>query len=100
MEVLVFRRGRTARCGLPRPTLSLPLAISICQTDSTTGQCPAAAGSNTAAQITGGATPTFGIFVSAIAGVPFPPATNRIFVEFTDANEVGRAPTSVAVQTQ
>jgi hypothetical protein len=79
---------------------SLPLAISICQTDSTTGQCLAAARPSAAAVIKGGATPTFGIFVTAIAGVPFLPATNRIFVEFSDANEVVRGSTSVAVETQ
>ena len=80
--------------------VSLPLAISICQTDPTTGQCLAAAGPSAATVITGGATPTFGIFVAAIAGVPFLPATNRIFVEFSDANEVVRGSTSVAVETQ
>jgi hypothetical protein len=65
-----------------------------------TGQCLAAAGPSAAAVITAGATPTFGIFVTAIAGVPFLPATNRIFVEFSDANEVVRGATSVAVETQ
>jgi len=79
---------------------SLPLAISICHTDPTSGQCLAAAGPSAATVITGGATPTFGIFVTAIAGVPFLPATNRIFVEFSDANEVVRGATSVAVETQ
>jgi hypothetical protein len=80
--------------------VSLPLAVSICQTDPATGQRLAAAGSSAATLITGGATPTFGIFVAAIAGVPFLPATNRIFVEFSDANEVVRGSTSVAVETQ
>jgi hypothetical protein len=79
---------------------SLPLAISICETAPTTGQCLAAAGSSAATVIKGGATPTFGIFVAANAGVSFLPATNRIFVEFSDANEVVRGSTSVAVETQ
>jgi Peptidase A4 family len=79
---------------------NLPLAISICQTNPTTGQCLTAAGPSAATVITGGATPTFGIFATAIAGVPFLPATNRIFVEFSDANEVVRGSTSVAVETQ
>jgi hypothetical protein len=32
--------------------------------------------------------------------VPFLPATNRIIVEFSDANEIVRGSTSVAVETQ
>jgi hypothetical protein len=32
--------------------------------------------------------------------VPFVPQTNRIFVEFTDANGIVRGSTSVAVETQ
>jgi hypothetical protein len=79
---------------------SLPLAISICPTNPATGQCLATADSSAATVIAMGTTPTFGIFVTAIAGVPFMPATNRIFVEFSDANEVVRGSTSVAVQTQ
>ena len=80
--------------------VSLPLAISICQTDPATGQCLTVAGPSAATVIPGGATPTFGIFATAIAGVPFLPATNRIFVEFSDANEVVRGSTSVAIETQ
>jgi hypothetical protein len=81
-------------------TASLPLAISICETDPASGQCAAAAGPSAATLIAGGATPTFGIFVTATADVPFLPATNRIFVEFTDANEIVRGATSVAVATE
>ena len=46
------------------------------------------------------ATPTFGIFATASGNVPFDPANKRIFVEFSDANEVVRGATSVAVETQ
>jgi hypothetical protein len=46
------------------------------------------------------ATPTVAIFATASGGVPFVPQTNRIFVEFSDANEVVRGSTSVAVETQ
>jgi hypothetical protein len=79
---------------------SLPLAISICQTHPATGQCLTPAGPRVTTMIAGGSTPTFSIFVTAIGDVPFLPAVNRIFVEFTDANEVIRGATSVAVQTQ
>jgi hypothetical protein len=79
---------------------NLPLAISICQTHPLTGQCLTPAGSRVTTMIAGSSTPTFSIFVTAIGDVPFLPAINRIFVEFTDANEVIRGATSVAVQTQ
>jgi hypothetical protein len=46
------------------------------------------------------ATPTFGIFATASGAVPFLPATNRIFVQFSDATGVVRGSTSVAVETQ
>jgi hypothetical protein len=50
--------------------------------------------------INAGATPTFGIFVQGAGNVPFDPALNRIFVRFTDAGNVTRGSTSVAVMTQ
>jgi hypothetical protein len=50
--------------------------------------------------INANATSTFAIFATASGSVPFVPQTNRIFVEFSDANEVVRGSTSVAVQTQ
>ena len=46
------------------------------------------------------ATPTFTILAAANGGIPFDPATNRIFVRFKDAGNVTRGSTSVAVTTQ
>jgi Peptidase A4 family len=79
---------------------SLPLAISICQTNPATGQCLATAASSASTTINANATPTFSIFAAATGEVPFVPQTNRIFVEFSDANEIVRGSTSVAVETQ
>ena len=92
---------------------ALPLSISLCQTNPTTGQCMSAIGRSPRAieligpgsdlitmTINANETPTFGIFATATAQIPFIPQTNRIFVEFKDAGDVVRGATSVAVQTQ
>jgi len=79
---------------------TLPLAISLCQTDPTSGQCISSVGPSVTTTINANATPTFAIFATASGSVPFDPANNRIFVEFSDANAVVRGSTSVAVETQ
>jgi hypothetical protein len=80
---------------------TLPLAITLCQTVPATGACMAAPSpSGVTTTINANATPTFAIFATASGAVPFVPQTNRIFVEFSDANEVVRGSTSVAVETQ
>jgi hypothetical protein len=79
---------------------SLPVNISLCQTDPATGQCISAVGSSATTQINANETPTFGIFVAGNGPVPFDPATNRIFVRFKDGGGVTRGSTSVAVRTQ
>ncbi len=79
---------------------SLPVSISLCQTDPVTGQCISAIGPSVTTQINANATPTFGIFVQGSDTVPFDPAGNRIFVRFKDGGGVTRGATSVAVRTQ
>jgi hypothetical protein len=79
---------------------SLPVNISLCQTDPATGQCISGIGPSVSTTINAGATPTFGIFVQGNGNVPFDPAANRIFVRFRDAGTVTRGSTSVAVRTQ
>jgi virginiamycin B lyase len=79
---------------------TLPLAISLCQTNPTSGQCISSVGPSVTTTINANATPTFAIFATASGTVPFVPQTNRIFVEFSDANGTVRGSTSVAVQTQ
>jgi hypothetical protein len=81
-------------------TASLPVNISLCQTDPSTGQCISAIGPSATTQINANATPTFGIFVQGNGNVPFDPAGNRIFVRFKDGGNVTRGSTSVAVRTQ
>ena len=83
----------------PSPSVVLPLAMSICQTDAI-GACLSPAGSSATGLVEAGATPTYSVFVTATATVPFDPANNRIVVEFTDSGGVVRGSTSVAVTTQ
>jgi len=79
---------------------TLPVNISLCQTDPATGQCISAIGPSVTTTINANATPTFGIFVQATGNVPFDPAGNRIFVRFKDGGNVTRGSTSVAARTQ
>jgi virginiamycin B lyase len=79
---------------------ALPLAIGICQTNPTSGQCLSGVGASATAVLDSQTTATFAIFATAGGSVPFAPATNRIFVEFTDSSGVVRGSTSVAVETQ
>jgi streptogramin lyase len=79
---------------------TLPLAISVCQTDPASGQCTSPVGPSVTMTINAGATPTFAIFATESGLVPFDPANNRIFVTFSDAGGTIRGSTSVAVETQ
>lgn len=78
----------------------LPVTLELCQTDPGTGACLTNPGPTVTTTINGGATPTFGVFVTGTGTVPFDPALNRVFVPFKDAGSVTRRPTSVAVRTQ
>ena len=82
-------------------SVALPLNISLCQTNPTTGVCVGAPARSVITQINAGQTPTFSIFVAGTgSNVPFDPAHNRIFVRFKDTSGVTRGATSVAVRTQ
>ena len=81
---------------------SLPVSITLCQTNPASGQCTSAVGPTVTTNIAANATPTFAIFVQALGAVPFDPAHNRIFVRFRGGSGGGvvRGATSVAVRTQ
>jgi hypothetical protein len=81
---------------------TLPLTLSLCQTNPSTGACinPTTPGSSVTATINANTTPTFAIFGTAGAAISFAPATSRIFVRFKDSGGVTRGSTSVAVETQ
>src|SRR5262249_47506870 len=75
----------------------LPLGLTICQTDPTSGACLAPPADSLTVQMNANATPTFGIFATAAATIPFDPSSSRIFVRFQDGGGAGRGLTSVAV---
>lgn len=77
-----------------------PITMNLCQTNPATGACISAIGPSVATTINTNETPTFAVFVTGTATVPFNPATSRIFVRFTDAGGVVRGASSVAVRTQ
>jgi hypothetical protein len=79
---------------------SLPVSLSLCQTDPTTGACLAAPSSSVTVTINSGAMPTFGVFVQGQGPVSFDPAKSRVFVRFLDASNIIRGATSAAPRTQ
>lgn len=84
--------------------VSLPVTLSMCQTDPLTGCCLAGCIVPTTTSIPttidANATPSFGIFVQGTGTVPFDPAVNRIFVSFADTGGGAvRGSTSAAVRT-
>ncbi len=79
---------------------TLPVVLSLCQTNPVTAACLAPPSTAVTLTINANETPTFGIFVQGTGNVAFNPATNRIFVRFKDAGAVTHGSTSVAVRTQ
>ncbi len=77
---------------------TLPLTISICQTD-IAGACMAPPAGQIDVNINNGATPTFGVFVAGTGDIANNAATNRVFLAFLDTEGVLVGSTSVAVKT-
>jgi hypothetical protein len=78
----------------------LPVTISLCQTNSSTGACtnpatPAAAVTSTLAT---NAVATYSIFVRLNDTISFDPANNRLIVRFRTADGVLRGATSIAIR--
>jgi len=81
---------------------SLPINLTICQTNPATGQCinPPTYGPSATMTIGAGETDTFTVIVQGTGTtIPFKPETNRIFVRFRDSNNIVRGATSMAVRT-
>ncbi len=79
---------------------SLPVSVTLCQTNPSTGACLAPPAATVPVTIAGGATPTFSVFVTASAAIPFAPGTSRIFIRFLDAAGTSHGSSSVAVQAE
>jgi hypothetical protein len=81
-------------------TANLPVTLTLCQTNPTTGACMAAPAPTVTTDIPPNATPTFGVFVTGSDAVADMPGVNRIFVTFTGSRGTLRGETSVAARTQ
>ncbi len=92
--------GDTITASADTGTRSLPVQITLCQTNPGNGQCTSAVAPTVSTSIPANGTPTFAIFVTGTGSVPFDPANNRIFVRFKDGASITRGATSVAVRTQ
>ena len=79
-------------------TATLPVVLSVCETDSVTGACLASPAPTVATSIAAGGTPTFSVFSNATGAIANNPAVNRVFVQFTDSNGIVRGGTSVALE--
>jgi len=79
---------------------TLPVAATICQSNSGTGQCLAPPAPSVTLSFAGGTTPTFSIFLQSSGAIGFAPATSRIFVRFEDAAKGLHGSTSVAIETK
>jgi hypothetical protein len=79
--------------------VTLPVSITICQTNSVTGACLATPTTTVQVPIGTSATPTFGIFVTGTDNVAPLPGADRIAVRFTSSGNTVVGSTSVAVQT-
>ena len=87
----------TARARLRPP--SLPVTLSICQSNSATGACLSPLSAGVTTTVAPGASPTFVVIVSGNRqAVPLAPGANRIVVEFLDGGGVLRGGTSVALR--
>ena len=80
---------------------SLPLILSVCQTNPNSGFCinPPAPAATATTTIAAGETPTFAVFATATDTIPLDPAYSRIFVEFRDGGSILRGSTSTAVSS-
>jgi len=80
---------------------TLPIALSVCQTDPVTSVCvnPSVPGAQAVSlDIAEGESPTFAVFASATEAIALDPANSRVFLRFRDELGVVRGVSSVAVE--
>ena len=78
---------------------SLPIDLSICQTDPTIGVCVTEAASSITKFVTTNEKATFAVFGSGRGEIAFDPALHRVSINFRDAAGTIRGRTSIAVRT-
>jgi hypothetical protein len=78
--------------------VNLPLTITLCQTNPSTGGCYEAPSNTVSSTVNTNQSVTYAVFVQANGAVAFSPAVNRIFLKLSSGGIV-RGSTSVAVVT-
>ena len=89
--------GSTLQVSATGTNPNVPLSVSLCPTDATTGACLQAAAPVLDVSVAAGATPTFSVFVQIGEITAFNPAETRLQVQFTDPSGEVRGATSVAL---
>ena len=92
--------GGTILVSADTGSITLPVLLSICQTQPSSGRCLATPSGTVVHSFTPGETPTFGIFATATGGIAFDPSIARIYARFKDAaGGTVRGSTSVALRS-
>jgi len=80
---------------------SLPVTLSVCETNPSTGVCinPTSPAATATTTIANGGTPTFAFFATSSGPIALDPANNRAFVSFTDGGGIVRGSTSTALSS-
>jgi len=102
--VATINVGSAARVSVTADTgtATLPMALSVCQTDPVTAVCinptvPSA--EPVVVDIAEGGTPTFAVFANTSESIALDPANSRVYLRLSDELGVVRGATSVAMQT-
>lgn len=83
---------------VPSTTSSLPVALSICETNPD-GSCKATPGTSISRTLNNNETATFTVFAQGSGNIAFDPANNRVRLDFVDSAGVIRGQTSAALRT-
>jgi sugar lactone lactonase YvrE len=91
----------TINASVDTGSATVPVRLTICQTNPGTGACLGTAGASFGpVNVNANETPTFSIFATGNGPISFAPAATRVFVRFKDAGGTVRGSTSVAIRTQ
>ena len=91
----------TITVSVDTPDATLPISLTLCETDPATSVCinPAVPSVEPViVDIAEAGSPTFAVFASADEAIALDPANNRVFLRFSDELGLVRGATSVAVQ--
>jgi hypothetical protein len=83
----------------PQLSASLPVTLTICETNPSTGACLATLSPTVSRTFNTNDLATFTVVAQGSGNVPFDPANNRILLDFVDSQGVIRGETSAAVRT-